>query len=93
MSKNVEMEDWKNFFPRYRTQVERLGSRTSHPEGCTSDFPEPCGGAVVDDPHIKAVWGINSGIGFGAKKKITLFYILRGNHSESATRYSRVTRS
>ena len=67
MSKNVEMEDWKNFYPCYRTQVERLGSRTSHPEGCTSDFPEPCGSAIVDDPHVKAVWGINSGIGFGGK--------------------------
>jgi len=67
MSKNVEMEAWKNFYPCYRTQVERLGSRTSHPEGCTSDFPEPCGSAIVDDPHVKAVWGINSGIGFSGK--------------------------
>ncbi len=67
MSTNVAMEDWKNFYPCYIKHVGRLGSRTSHPEGCTPDFPEPCGSAVADDPHIKAVWGLNSGVGFGGK--------------------------
>ena len=67
ISKHVEMESWNNFFPCYRRQIETLGSITTHPAGCTFDFPEPCGSALADDQHIKAVWGINSGIGFGGK--------------------------
>ena len=67
MSRFVEMEDWTKFHPCYLKHVDRFGSRTTHPDGCTPDFPAPCGSAIVDDPHIKAVWGINSGIGFGGK--------------------------
>ncbi len=67
MSSFVEMEDWAKFYPCYLKHVDRFGSRTTHPDGCTPDFPAPCGSAVVEDPHIKAVWGINSGIGFGGK--------------------------
>lgn len=67
MAENVRMESWDNFYPCYKKHLEAMGRRSTHPRGCTSEYPHPCGSAKVGDPHIVAVWELNKGNGFGGK--------------------------
>ena len=67
MAKHREMEDWGTFLPCYRNQLDAMGGRTTHPDGCTDDYPAPCGSALPGDSHIRAVWELNKGLGFGGK--------------------------
>ena len=67
MAENVRMESWDNFYPCYKKHLEAMGRRSTHPQGCTSEYQHPCGSAKVGDPHIVAVWELNKGNGFGGK--------------------------
>ena len=98
MSQHRDMEIWSNFLPCYMKILDRVGRRTTHPQGCTPDYPEPCGSAKTNDPRVVAVWDLNKGIGFGGKNAWTNGSFLihfagrqRSERDELMLRYSRDT--
>ena len=66
MARRADMESWDNFYPCYSKHVGKMG-RTTHPSGCTKDFPDPCGSAYRGESPIVAKWGLNKGYGFSGK--------------------------
>ena len=70
MARRADMESWSNFYPCYSKHLRKMG-RTTHPSGCTEDFPDPCGSAYRGESPIVAAWGINKGYGFGGKNAWT----------------------